>query len=323
MLTAKDLFGVCPMVVTPAKEGADRPYAVDTVDLETTARLTGDLIDGGIGSIAVAGTTGEGWGLTFEERKALLETVVSVSGGRVPVFAGSTTLNTRETVAQMRAFRDMGADGAFVGLPLWQTPTLENSVGFYADLSEAVPDLPVMVYANAAVFKSSFPTEFWEGIARKAPTVICCKIAYGMDHLAADAQVAGHQVNFMPIDRNALAAREILGDKLTTVWSTAANMGPEPCVALMDAIAAGDLERAKEIDADIKSVRAAVPKTDPDRFPSFNAQAVKAAVNASGYANVGPFRPPYTDFPDDWREAAEARGKGWAELRKRYVKVSA
>ena len=323
MLTANDLRGVCPMVVTPAKQGADRPDAVDTVDLETTASLVGSLIDGGIGSIALAGTTGEGWGLTFEERKALLDTVISVSRGRIPVFAGSTTLNTRETVAQMRVFKDMGADGAFVGLPLWQTPTLENSVEFYADLSEAVPDLPVMVYANAAVFKSSFPTDFWEGIARTAPTVICCKIAYGMDHLAEDVRVAGHQVNFMPIDRNALVAREVLGDKLTTVWSTAANMGPEPCVALMDAIAAGDLERARAIDADIKSVRAAVPQTDPSRFPSFNAQAVKAAVNASGYASVGPFRPPYTDFPDDWREAAEERGRGWAELRKKYVKVGA
>ena len=46
---------------------------------------------------------------------------------------------------------------------------MENAVGFFADLGEAVPDLPVMVYANRFFFKFDFPVEFWQGIAAKAP----------------------------------------------------------------------------------------------------------------------------------------------------------
>ncbi len=94
----------------------------------------------------------------------------------VGVFAGATALGTKEVVRQMRAFKEMGAEGAFLGLPLWQTPTLENSVRYFADLGEAVPDMPILVYANAWVFKWGFPPEFWEGLALRAPTVVACKI---------------------------------------------------------------------------------------------------------------------------------------------------
>ena len=112
-----------------------------------------DLVDAGVGSFALCGTTGEGWALSLDEKKSFVDTVLQVVGHRVPVFAGATQLGTKATINEMRAFRDLGAEGAFVGLPLWQTPTMENSVRFLADLSEAVPDMPIMLYANSRVFK--------------------------------------------------------------------------------------------------------------------------------------------------------------------------
>jgi trans-o-hydroxybenzylidenepyruvate hydratase-aldolase len=322
MLTGKDLEGVCVMAPTPCKSGADGWDATDSVDLDEAARMAEKLINAGIAAIAACGTTGECAALLWDEKRAYIDTLVQVNRGRVPIFAGATALGTKESVRQMRSLKDVGADGAFLGLPLWQTPTIENSVQFFADLSQAVPDMPIMVYANAMFFKSDFPTVFWEGIGQTAPTVITTKVTYGIDHLLEDIAVAGHQVNFMPGQNNTLAAwkttREA-GKPTTAYWSTSAAMGPEPVIALVDAMQRDDVAKAEQIWAEMQSIPPMVPQGEFSHFPEYNAQVEKARFNASGYVNCGPSRAPYRDLPEHWAKQAEAHGKGWAELRKRYL----
>lgn len=323
MLQAIDIRGVSAMFPTPCKEGADGWDAVDSVDLDETARMTEKLIRAGIGSIAACGTTGEGAALLWEEKLGFVDTVVQVTRRRVPVFAGTTALGTREVVRQMRGLRAVGADGAFVGLPLWQTPTIENSVQFFADLSEAVPDMGIMVYANTMFFKSNFPTEFWEGVAKKAPTVITTKMFYGLEHLEQDLAVAGHQINFMPGQSEIYAAYQIYrkaGRKLTAIWSTAASMGPEPMVALLNAMQRDDQPRVEQIWSDITSFPPMVPKGEfGPYFPQYNAQQNNWCYNASGYIKPGPVRAPYRDLPEHWKASAEQYARNWAELRKKYA----
>src|SRR6266498_79157 len=153
MLQRTGIRGVCVMVPTPCKAGAEGWEATDSVDLDEAARMTEELIRDGAGMIAACGTTGECAALLWEEKQAFVDAIVQINRKRVPVFAGATALGTTETIQQMRGLKDVGADGAFVGLPLWQTPTIENAVQFYADLGEAAPDMPILVYANARVFK--------------------------------------------------------------------------------------------------------------------------------------------------------------------------
>ena len=96
-------------------------------------------------------------------------------------------------------------------------------------------------------------------------------------------------------------------------WATSASMGPEPWVAAMDAIAAGDRERALTLLDAIDAVPLPVP--DWAAFAQYNLQLEKARIDAAGYARCGPPRPPYTDLPADWAEAAVANAHGWAVLR--------
>ena len=170
------------MAPTPCIEGGEHWSNTNSVDLEETARMTENLIRDGIGGIALNGTTGECAALLWEEKSGFVDTVVQVARGRVPIFAGATSLGTKETIRQMRALKDIGANGAFIGLPLWQTPTIENSVRWFADLGEAVPDMAIMVYSNAMFFKSTFPLPFWVGVRKKAPTVITNKITQPRHH---------------------------------------------------------------------------------------------------------------------------------------------
>lgn len=323
MLTAADIRGVCAMVPTPCKEGGAGWDATDSVDLDEAARMVENLIRDGIGLIAACGTTGECAALLWEEKRAFVDTIVQVNRKRVPVFAGATALGTKEVARQMRALRDVGADGAFIGLPLWQTPTSENSVQWFADLGEAVPDLPIMIYANPMFFKSTFPTVFWEGVARNAPTVITTKATYDVKQLTDDVAVAGHRINFMPGQNGVYPAYKLLRTRMTAFWSTSAAMGPEPLVALMDAIHRDDERKVDEIWEDMHAVPSMIPAGEFSHFPEYNAQVEKARFNAAGYVNCGPSRAPYRDLPGHWQKQADLHGKGWAELRRKYTGASA
>ncbi len=321
MLTANDLSGVMAMLPTPCKEGADGWDVADSVDLEETASMTKKVIEAGIGAIASPGTAGECMSLLWEEKRDYVDTMVQVNKHRIPIFAGATSLGTKETVRQMRAFKDLGADGAFVGLPLWQTPTLVNSVQWFADLSEALPDFPIVIYSNAMFFKSQFPVEFWEGVAKKAPTVMATKVTYGATHMEDDMRVSGGRINFAFNDKGVVAQYRKFGHKVTTCWSTSAAIGPEPLVALMDAIKRDDESTIDAIQEDIRSLPAW--PHEGGTHAEYNVQFDKAFMNATDYIHPGPSRAPYRDLPPGWKEAAEAYGRGWAAMRQRYVKAEA
>ena len=321
MLTKGDITGVYPMVPTPCVEGGDHWSNTDSVDHDESARMIDAMVRAGIGGIAACGTTGECASLLWEEKRGFIDTVIQTNNHRVPVFAGATALGTKEVVRQMRAFKEMGAEGAFLGLPLWQTPTLENSVRYFADLGEAVPDMPILVYANAWVFKWGFPTEFWEGLALRAPTVVACKVTYPMDHLEEDVRAAGNRIAFLPRDGAAHEAYQKVGRHIQGVWSTSANAGPEPVVALADAVRRGDEQRMAEITREMAPLRP-LPTGRESEFFQYNIQVIKLLTNVSGYAKVGPPRAPYLDLSEEWRTLTERCGRGWAELRKKYIKTT-
>ena len=318
------------MMPTPAVDNANEWGVTKSVNLEEAARATEALIQGGIGSIALNGTTGECAALLWDEKVEFVDTVVQVNNGRVPLFAGATSLGTKETIRQMRALLDVGAQGAFVGLPLWQTPTLETSIRWFEDLSEAVPGMGIMVYSNSMFFKSVFPRAFWEGVAKRAPTVITNKIASPaiMEDLEEIVRLTGDKITYLPIDHVAVDAAEAFkkaGNHIQGVWSTGSSMGPEPVVALMDALLADDYGRVEEVMADLHSVPAPVnpPSRIREILPEFNAQFENARFAAAGFIKVGPNRPPYTEpLPADVLESSIVHGKAWAEMRKKYIKTA-
>ena len=324
MLTVDDIYGVYILPPTPCRDDAGGWDSVDSVDLDETARMTDMLIQPGVTGLGLFGTTGEGHSLLWDEKVACAQAVIDAARGRVQIFAGVTALGTREVIRQMRALQELGVDGALVGLPLWQTPTTENSIQFFADLSAAVPDMPLMVYSNSWFFKSSFPTAFWSGLADRAPTVVANKLTHGFANLAADLEAVRGKINLMPGDPGIFVAWELIGRDITAVWSTQAALGPEPLVALFDAIRDGEPTTVQAIIDDFREVPPYVPPgamanrdyTDP--FAQYNTQVAKWRLNVSGLIKAGPARPPYTDLPDEWKRQVEFEVEGFAALRAKY-----
>jgi trans-o-hydroxybenzylidenepyruvate hydratase-aldolase len=325
MLTVDDIRGVYVLPPTPCREECGGWDAVDSVDLDETARMTEMLIQPGVTGLGLFGTTGEGHSLLWDEKLACARVITEVSDGRVQLFAGVTALGTREVIRQMRGLQAEGIDGALVGLPLWQTPTVENSVQFFADLSAAVPDMPVMVYSNSWFFKSTFPPAFWSGLVERAPTVIASKNTHGFTHFLAELEAVDGRINLMPGDPGIFKAWELIGAEVTAVWSTQAALGPEPVVALMAAIRDNDSSLVDQIIADFRRVPPYVPPGAManhdylDPFAHYNTQVAKWRLNVSGIIKAGPPRPPYTDLPDEWKRQVELEVEAFIELRHKYM----
>jgi dihydrodipicolinate synthase/N-acetylneuraminate lyase len=319
VLTATDYRGLYAIIPTPSRPGAERVDAVDTVDLEESARLVEALLAAGAHAIVALGTTGECATLAPADYEAFVDCLTSTVDGRVPTIIGATALGAHESVRRLRFVAERGATGSLLGLPMWQPVTTEMAVRYYAEISEAVPGLAIMAYANARAFRYNFPAEFWAGVAEKAPTVTSAKFS-NPNQLAEFQAASRGRVHFMPIDQRVHEFHAVSPGTTTACWATAAGMGPEPSLAIVDAVNAGDQARIDLVAADIAWANEPIEPIlgNPEVFAHYNIQVEKLRMEASGYCRPGPIRPPYDVIPENYAEAARECGRRWAKVCERY-----
>ncbi len=323
MLHASDLRGLYAIIPTPALPGADRIDAVDTVDLAETERLIEHLIADGTNGLIALGTTGECATLTPAEYDAFVQRVLAVTARRVPTFIGVTAPGAHEAVRRMAAARDLGADGVLLGMPIWQPLTLDMAVEYYRSVSAMFPDLAIMVYANARAFRFNFSNpEFWRRVTDAAPTVMSAKFSNPAALLAVSEAARG-RVHFLPHDDAVTSFAKLSPETTTACWATAASMGPQPSLAVINAILARDWPRVEAVAADIAWANETVNGLveNPELFASYNIQLEKIRINAAGYCNAGPIRPPYNVVPDDIVRNSEECGRRWKTLCAKYASI--
>jgi trans-o-hydroxybenzylidenepyruvate hydratase-aldolase len=315
-IDAQGINGLWPILPTPAKPNASDWRERDTVDLDETARVVEALVEAGVDGLLSLGSYGEGHSLLWEEKKAFVGCVVETLRGRIPFFAGTTALNTREVIDQTRAVHDMGASGTMLGVPMWCKNDVATAVRFFRDVAEACPDTAIAIYANSEAFKFEFPRPFWAQIA-SIPQAVTCKYL-GIAMLAIDLDLVPG-MRFLPNENDYYAAARIAPERMTAFWSSGALCGPLPALALRDRVAqakaSGDWQPALEIARRIRAADAGFfPKGDFAEFSKFNVGIEKGRMNEAGWVKAGPPRPPYHVVPDDYLEGAKRSGRAIAEL---------
>lgn len=322
LMSVNDVKGLWAIMPTPAKAGASNWRNEDTVDLDETARTIDKLIDSGVNAILTMGTLGEAATLTDSEKKKFIAAAVETVRGRVPFFAGTTCLNTRDTIKLTREAYDLGADGTMLGLPMWCAPDVAGAIQFYRDVAEAVPDMSICVYANPEAFKFEFPRPFWAEVS-KLPQVVTAKyLNVGM--LMADLHLSKRRIRFLPIDMDYYAAARMDPDFMTAFWSSGAVCGPAPVIQLRDEVdkakKSGDWTRAYSITTDIVASNATVfPNGSFKEFSTYNIGIEKERMRAAGWMRPGPVRPPYHILPQHALNGARIAGEKWAEMHKKYA----
>ena len=108
-------------------------------------RLVERQIAAGVTGLCPCGTTGESPTLSEDEHLEIVATVVEAAAGRVAVFAGTGTNDTRHAVALTQQARRAGATGALAVSPYYNRPTQE---GLYRHFRAMADDggLPLILY---------------------------------------------------------------------------------------------------------------------------------------------------------------------------------
>jgi 4-hydroxy-tetrahydrodipicolinate synthase len=134
---APTLQGLMPILATPF----DETGALDRAGLR---RLVEFQLASGVDGVAVFGMASEGFALTTEERRAILDDVVRLVDGRVPVIAGVNGTSTATSIEQALLAEEGGADALMVLPPFMVKPPAGTLIDFYGDVAAAT-SLSVMV----------------------------------------------------------------------------------------------------------------------------------------------------------------------------------
>jgi len=143
--------GVIPAMTTPFRTD-------QSVDLEFLERHCAWLIDNGCMGIVALGSLGEGATLTFEEKGAILRTIVQTIGRRAPVVAGISALSTAEAVALAKAAADAGCEGLMVLPPYVYVGDWREMKAHVTAVLHATP-LSCMLYNNPIAYRVDFLPE--------------------------------------------------------------------------------------------------------------------------------------------------------------------
>lgn len=109
------------------------------------AELIESLIEAGVHGIVIAGSTGEYYAHTAEERVDLATYAREVIGTRLPLVVGTGATRTEESIEYAKAARALGADAILVGSPPYVLPT-ENENAAHALAIDRAANLPIMLY---------------------------------------------------------------------------------------------------------------------------------------------------------------------------------
>lgn len=130
--------GYIPAITTPFRQDGE-------IDWPGWHTLLEWMVAEGMHGIAVAGTTGEWFSLTPNERVELFRTAARQIRGRIPVLAGCSAFTPAEAIAYAQAAREFGLDGILLTPPPYVVPTDREIIAFYKAVSDAVP-IPICVY---------------------------------------------------------------------------------------------------------------------------------------------------------------------------------
>jgi 4-hydroxy-tetrahydrodipicolinate synthase len=278
----KEIRGVITAMATPFGENG-------AVDEAAALRLAGHLLEHGSHGLVISGSTGEAPTLTDEEALVLLRALRAELGEEALLICGTGTNDTRHSIELTKGAAEAGADAALVVTPYYNKPNPAGVQAHFETIAAAIPEMPLIAYNIPSRVIVNVPPEQLAELA-KIDNVVAVKQANnddlqpieGMDVLAGNDEIFLKTLEIGGAG-GILVASHLVGPQMREVW---------------DAAQAGDLERAREVDAGLRQVYAAMGVTT-------NPIPLKAALEMLGLIPSGTLRLPLV--PADAEQRATVR----------------
>ena len=251
-----DYFFAAPMltgslvaIVTPMQANGD-------LDLPALTRLIDFHVASGTKGIVIVGTTGESPTVDYDEHCLLIKTAVDHAKGRIPVIAGTGGNSTAEAIALTEYAKSVGAGSCLSVVPYYNKPSQEGLYRHFRTIVEKV-GLPLILYNVPGRTMADLSNETILRLAQ-VPGIIGLKDATSdlvrhVDLLKRLPKATGGRefALYSGNDDTALAYILLGG---SGVISVTANVAPKAMSEMCAAALAGDLGRAREINARLMSL---------------------------------------------------------------------
>ncbi|MEL6812225.1 MAG: 4-hydroxy-tetrahydrodipicolinate synthase [Bacteroidota bacterium] len=193
----KELIGTGVALITPFTDD-------NQIDVAGLKRVVEYQIDNGIDYLVVLGTTGESVTLTKKEKQVVIQTVIEVNDGRLPLVLGVGGNDTRAVKSELQE-HDLSAFTAVLSVsPSYNKPTQEGIYQHFAALA-VVSAKPIILYNVPGRTASNMLPETVIRLARDFDNIIAVKEAAG-DIVQAMEMISGTPDDFLVISGDDMIA---------------------------------------------------------------------------------------------------------------------
>jgi 4-hydroxy-tetrahydrodipicolinate synthase len=241
-----EIGGVITAMVTPFTE--DR-----SVDEAAAGKLARHLIDNGSHGLVLCGTTGESPTLEDDEKLSLLRAVRDELGPDVLLICGTGSNDTRHSERLSAAAADAGADAVLAVTPYYNKPNRAGLIAHYQAVARAA-GVPVVLYNIPSRVVVNVPPDLLAELAQ-IENVIGVKQANDDELQQIDGLrvLAGNDGTFLRTlemggPGGILVATHLVGPEMREIH---------------DAVQAGDVERARDIDNSLRPIYEVLSKNNP------------------------------------------------------------
>jgi dihydrodipicolinate synthase/N-acetylneuraminate lyase len=229
--------GVYPAVTTQL-------HANLAIDIAGTQRVVDGLIRDGIDGLIAIGTVGENNSLEPAEKLALLQGIVEVVAGRVPVIAGVSEYDQRRASRFAQNAEKIGASGLMLLPPMVYVPTPAELTHYFRGVARDTR-LPIMLYNNPPAYRTNIDARVLADLA-DVENIVAVKESAPDPRRFTDLrnQCGDRYVLFAGLDDLALEALYLGAQG----WvSGLTNAFPRESVGMVAAFDRGDHAKAREI----------------------------------------------------------------------------
>ena len=221
------------------------PFQRDQVAHDDLKKLVEHQIKGGINGLVPVGTTGESPTVSHEEHMEVVQAVIELARGRVPVVAGTGSNSTHEAVDFTRRAHEAGADAMLVVAPYYNKPSQEGLFQHFSAVAEAT-DRPIVLYSIPARCGIEIGIDTVVRLRGKFPHVRYMKEAGGsVDRVDQLKQALGRDITVLSGDDALTLPFMAVGAE--GVISVASNLLVREVCQLVNAARANDFTKAARL----------------------------------------------------------------------------
>jgi len=158
-------------IVTPFKNDS-------SIDFRSLGNLVEHLINNNTDYLVVLGTTGEAVTQSKEEKRAVIDHVLEVNNGKVPVVIGMGGNCTMEVVDNITRNQFDGIDGLLSVAPYYNKPSQKGLYNHFKTIAGASP-VPVIIYNVPGRTSINIEADTTIRLAKNIKNIVAVKEASG------------------------------------------------------------------------------------------------------------------------------------------------